>query len=141
MRRGFFLVLCLHLASGAAANPQALTAVNALRDQAGRPAIAYAPRLEAVAAGHAADMARRGVMTHRGADGSGPGHRAQARGYSFCRIAENVAHGYGSLSDVVTAWSRSPGHRRNLLDARVTEMGLARAPGDFWVMVLARPGC
>ena len=141
MTRGFAILHCLLLAGGAAADEQALDAVNALRAAAGRNALDYSERLEAIAAGHAADMARRRVMSHESADGSGPGERARARGYRFCRIAENVAQGQRSLSEVIYAWSNSRGHRRNLLDRRVTEMGLARAPGDFWVMVLARPGC
>ncbi len=134
-------LFCLVVATAAAAEPQAMAAVNAIRADAGRAALAPSDRLDAIAAAHAADIARRGVVTHQAADGSGPGARARAGGYRYCRIAENVAQGYASLGAVVDAWQGSPKHRRNMLDPRVTEMGLARAEGDYWVMILARPGC
>ncbi len=43
--------------------------------------------------------------------------------------------------NVIRAWMNSPGHRRNILNPKVTEFGVARAPGNYWVLVMARPGC
>lgn len=135
------IVLAIVLSGTAAADTQALATVNALRAQVGRAALAWSDRLEIIAADHAADMARRGRITHQSANGAGPGERARARGYRYCRIAENVAQGQQSRDAVISDWARSRGHRRNMLDPQVTEMGLARARGDFWVLVLALPGC
>ena len=59
-------------------------------------------------------------------------------GYSYCLVAENLAlnldsRGFESRKlalDVVKGWKGSPGHRRNLLQAGATEIGVAvaRAP-------------
>jgi uncharacterized protein YkwD len=134
-------LLSLVLVSSAAADTSTLEAVNALRTEAGRGPIAWSDSLETIAGAHAADMARRGEMSHRGADGSGPADRARDAGYRFCRIAENVARGHRSEAAVIAAWDGSRAHRRNMLDRNVTRMAIARAPGNYWVMLLARPGC
>jgi uncharacterized protein YkwD len=141
MFRPLLTVLALLIAPLAAADPAALPAINSLRAEAGRGPLSYSAELERIAAGHARDMARQGVMTHYGADGSGPGDRARRAGYRFCRVAENVAYGQRSLQEVLQSWADSRGHRRNMLDRRVSEVGIARAEGNFWVMFLGGPGC
>ncbi|MEO1205362.1 MAG: CAP domain-containing protein [Pseudomonadota bacterium] len=72
------------------------------------------------------------------ADGRGPEDRAQDAGYTYCQIAENLAlhlnsRGFSSngLAELaMEGWLNSPGHRRNLLQPHVTEIGMAvvRAP-------------
>jgi len=97
--------------------------------------------LEQAAAGHARDMAANDFMGHRGSDGSGVRARGRAQGYRACWFGENVARGQTSARQVVAAWIDSPAHRRNLLNRRAAEYGLARGPGNTWVLVLAEPGC
>ena len=115
--------------------------MNALRAEAGRAALRYSDQLERIARLHAEDMARSGVFSHTGSDGSTLGDRAGGAGYGFCFIAENIAKGQRTREAVMASWGQSRGHRRNMLDRRATEMGLARADGALWVMVLGRPGC
>ncbi|MEO1542548.1 MAG: CAP domain-containing protein [Pseudomonadota bacterium] len=72
------------------------------------------------------------------ADGRGPEDRAVEAGYKYCQIAENLAlhlnsRGFSSngLAELaMEGWLNSPGHRRNLLQPHVTEIGIAvvRAP-------------
>ena len=69
------------------------------------------------ARGHSKYQAKTHTMTHTGAGGSTFITRAQAAGYTSPR-SENVAYGYRSATEVVNAWMKSPGHRRNLLDCR-----------------------
>lgn len=120
----------------AAANTNALAAVNAERSAQGRAAITYDNRLEAAARAHARDMARRGFMSHTGSDGSTLANRLKRARYKYCFGAENIAVGQKTLSAAMTAWMRSSGHRQNILHHKVTSMGLARADGNRWVMVL-----
>jgi len=40
------------------------------------------------------------------------------------RVAENLARGSGSADQMVAAWMASPGHRRNILDGRLTRIGV-----------------
>ena len=53
--------------------------------------------------------------------------RAHYVGYSYGRIAENVALGYPNAEMVVEGWMNSRGHRQNILDAGVVETGIAVA--------------
>ena len=129
--------------------------VNRERAVRGLPPLVVDVRLAAAAAAHAADLARRGVSGHEGADGSGPAQRADAAGYAWRVIAENVAAGQPDATTAVAAWMRSPGHRANVLatDVRHVGAGYARDPGGrlgrHWVVVFgdapaARPpadGC
>ncbi len=118
-------------------------AVNAERAANGLPALAANPNLAAAAQAHAADIAANGLMGHAGSDGSDIGERARRAGYGGSRITENVAVGHDSPSSVVTDWMNSPGHRANILDPAVTELGVGHAtgapldnmPGRFWVLV------
>lgn len=121
-------------------NQCGLKAINDLRAANRRSALRFSPTLGRVARAHAADMRRRNVMSHTGGDGSTPAQRATRAGYSWCRIAENVAAGQPDLASVMQAWANSPGHRRNMLDLNITEVGIAQ-DGPYWAMVLGKPGC
>lgn len=115
--------------------------INDLRAQNRRAALAPSPRLIAAAQAHAADLSASGAFSHTGTDGSTLGARARRAGYGYCFVAENIARGQGAATKVMLDWMNSTGHRRNLLSGDATEFGMARAPGDVWVLVLGRPGC
>lgn len=134
------MILLLGLvALPALADPSALAAVNSLRSNAERGAITYDPALERAAASHARDMAQNRYFSHEGLNGSSVGDRLHAQGYKWCFAAENIAQGQKSLQSVMQSWAGSKGHHRNMVHAKVRAMGLARAEGDVWVMVLAAP--
>lgn len=114
------------------------TLLNQARAQAGLGAVSPDARLERAAATHAADMAARGAMSHRGSNGSTVAQRVRGAGYSFALVAENIGEGFGSEQAVFQAWQGSSGHRANQLNPRITEYGLARS-GAYWVLVLATP--
>ncbi|MEX3317009.1 CAP domain-containing protein [Sulfitobacter sp. PS-8MA] len=123
----------------ALADPMGVEAVNALRDVKGLEPLSYNSQLEQAAEAHARDMAQHGYFGHQGRDGATVGDRVTAAGYKWCFVAENVAKGQRSLEAVMTGWTNSPGHYRNMVETRAREMGLARAGDDVWVMVLAAP--
>jgi uncharacterized protein YkwD len=96
-------------------------------------------------------MARTDRYGHT-ADGSEPSERARARGYDYCHIAENIAYSYSSkpfatgelAREAVDGWMRSPGHRRNLLQPFVTDLGVAvshsaRSGRYYAVQMFGRP--
>ncbi|MCE0504170.1 CAP domain-containing protein [Roseivivax sp. GX 12232] len=118
-----------------------LAAITAFRARAGLGSLAANPRLQAMAETHARDLTRNSRFSHIGSDGSDIAERARRAGYRFCRLAENLARGQGSIEAALRGWTTSPAHLENLLLPDVTEAGLARAPGNLWVLVLARPGC
>lgn len=112
-----------------------------------RPALVWNPKLAQAAEQHSREMARLSYFDHIGRDGSRVSQRADAAGYRWRSIAENLAAGYSNLADALRGWVRSEGHCRNLLDERYSEFGLARVvsdrPGDryrvYWTLVLGRP--
>ncbi|MFZ5962915.1 CAP domain-containing protein [Thalassococcus sp. BH17M4-6] len=133
-------IVILMLASVVRADPipGATEMLNGFRAGQGRAALQMSAKLQQMAQNHADDMARQNYFSHRGKDGSGLRQRARRVGYKHCKLAENIAMGQTSVDEVMNAWAGSTGHRRNMLLRRVKEFGLARAPGDIWVMVLGR---
>jgi uncharacterized protein YkwD len=97
-----------------------------------------------VAAGYARTMGERDKINHR-LGGSLP-KRVAAAGYDWGAVAENLAAGYDSTDEAIAGWKASAGHRKNLLNPLVTEIGIAAVstpPGsdhrNYWALVLAMP--
>ena len=49
----------------------------------------------------------------------------RAYGYKYRFAAENIAAGQPTVQRAVQAWMGSPGHRRNILDCKFRETGIA----------------
>jgi uncharacterized protein YkwD len=93
----------------------------------------------------AGDLAKAGIISHRGTDGSSHGDRAHRVGYNFTIAGENVATGQKSWEQVFKAWQESPGHNENLLRPDVSEFGIAlvyeprTTYSTYWSMLIAEP--
>jgi uncharacterized protein YkwD len=124
---------------------------NAFRQSQGVAPVAPERMLTAAAQAFAAYMARTDNYGHE-ADGREPSQRAQAQGYSYCMVAENIAMQYSSLGfdteelarSMVQGWIDSPGHRHNLLAPEATDIGvgLARSASSgryYAVQMFGRP--
>ena len=95
-------------------------------------------------------MARTGKYGHR-ADGTTPAERAEAEGYNYCVVRENIAYRTNtgevtakSLIEVfVQGWIDSPPHRENMLAEYVTDTGVAVATTNnvtyYAVQMFGRP--
>jgi uncharacterized protein YkwD len=101
-------------------------------------------RLTEAAARQARAMAERDRIGHRVA-GALPGRLATA-GYFWIATTENLGAGYKNLDAALEGWRASPEHRKNLLNPRVTELGIAAfatPPGakhrTYWALILAAP--
>jgi uncharacterized protein YkwD len=107
---------------------------NRFRVSEGLPPVREAPLLDRVAQDFANFMARTDRYGHE-ADGRTPAERARAQGYDFCLVAENIAYEFSSegfsagelAQHFVHGWQNSPPHLANMLDAAVTEIGVAVA--------------
>lgn len=94
---------------------------------------------------HAKDLAKAGIISHTGTDGSTHGDRVQRQGYYFSIAGENVATGQKSWEDVFQAWKDSPGHNENLLREDVVDFGIAlvydphTTYSTYWDMLVASP--
>jgi len=113
-------------------------AFDQMLNAARRNAIGYNANLAAVGRAHAADMEQRKYFAHASPEGVRAGARAQAAGIPSCGIGENIAQGQKSSQDVFAAWMTSPGHRKNMLNPRMSHYGLGRAD-DSWVLMLYAP--
>lgn len=78
---------------------QTLALVNGARVSRGLPALEWDPTMAEAARGHAADMARRGVVSHQGADGSTPNDRLRRAGVKFRFGSENIWTYWGRVAD------------------------------------------
>ena len=91
-------------------------------------------RLYKVAQNHTVNMVRMKKMSHTGSDGSDVSTRVKRVGYQYSAIAENVAQGQKNPSQVVNAWMKSPGHRKNILSPKYTEIGVGYS-NNYWTQV------
>lgn len=118
---------------------------NAERAAVGVAPLTAIPKLALAASFHAEDQknveCRSGILTHTGSDGSKGVDRILRTGLNISRWAENIACGHISPEQVVRGWMNSPGHRANILDARLTHIGVAIASSDsgrlYWVQNFA----
>ncbi|MEM7760950.1 MAG: CAP domain-containing protein [Cyanobacteria bacterium P01_A01_bin.40] len=94
-------------------------------------------RLYKAAQNHSVNMARMRKTTHTGSDGSNMETRVKRVGYRYSTLAENVAGGQKTPSQAVRAWLNSPGHRRNMLSPKYTEIGVG-ASNNYWTQVFGR---
>ncbi len=104
---------------------------NGDRAEAGLAMLSVSPRLMAVAQQKADDMAARSYFAHVSPDGKDPWYWFEREEYAFVHAGENLAVDFSDSIDVERAWMNSPLHRKNILDPRYTEIGIATAVGTY----------
>lgn len=78
------------------------------------------------------DMLAKQYFEHVSPTGVGPADLAQAVGYAYVTVGENLALGdFSGDAGVVTAWMNSPGHRANILNTHYQEIGVAVGKGMY----------
>ena len=107
--------------------------------------LASSVRLMRAAQIHAEQMVRAGRLDHELPRAKYPRteDRLKAVKYAWRVWAENVAYGPNNPDDVMRIWMKSQGHRANIMNARVTEIGVGHARDKtgriYWVQLFARP--
>jgi stress response protein SCP2 len=133
------------MAAGQMAGPAAevVAVTNAERRRHGLAPFTVDARLGAAAQLHTADMLRRAFFDHQNPDGEQVWDRARTVGYPYRKVAENIAAGQRTAAEVVAGWMDSPGHRRNILDAELHQIGVGHATGGtygvLWTQVFGTP--
>jgi uncharacterized protein YkwD len=118
---------------------------NQARARNGLPALRTNAQLMEAARIHAEQMAahQRSEHTISGARYPTMQSRLQAVGYAYSRAAENVAWNQRAAQDVVNTWMNSSGHRANILNAELTEIGAAMVRSSkgepYWIQVFGTP--
>jgi uncharacterized protein YkwD len=119
-----------------------LDELNAIRHRHGLAPLVHSESLSTAARSHSAEMLRFGFFQHDSRDGTSFSQRIRRHyspaGYQSWATGENLL--WASLRTgpqrAITMWMASPPHRRNLLDSRWREVGIAAvqsasAPGAF----------
>ena len=131
---------------------QIVEMTNRVRAEQKLAAVKPNAELGAAARAYAAFLAKSGTFSHT-ADGHEAGDRITAAGYKWCQVGENLAlaqssNGFKSAelaTKAVEGWLNSPGHRQNLMQPHMTEIGVgvARAadkdPKYITVQLFGRP--
>jgi uncharacterized protein YkwD len=94
------------------------------RARAGVAPLTLHPGLSGVADAHCRDMATADFVGHDSPTTGTPGMRLTAAGFGSGLMLENVARGY-SADELHRGLMDSPGHRANILEGRVTHLGVA----------------
>ena len=109
---------------------------NQARAKEGLPALAKSDALCAASQARSAELVR--VFSHDRPDGRSCFTIFNEMGIGYNAAAENIAAGQRSPEDVVNAWLNSPGHRRNIMSAAYTKIGVGlvqqqgTAYGYYW---------
>ena len=93
------------------------------------------------------NMGLQDFFSHTGKDGSSAGTRIQTTGYQYSTYAENIGAGYSTPEQAIEGWMNSTGHRANILNPNLKEIGigyyfLANDTGSinynhYWTQVFA----
>jgi uncharacterized protein YkwD len=104
--------------------------VNLERAQHSLPPLKVNRRLVVDAKLQAVQIAETGVLDHVILSGQYPTPRvrAEAAGYAWNALGENLAMGFTDASSAVAAWMQSPGHRANILANGYSETGVVLVP-------------
>lgn len=110
---------------------------NQERSNTGQPALTRSPILSALARSHSQDMMARNFWGHINPDGLDPFERMNAGGYLYWCAAENIGYTSSFIPSsnpdevgryfVQEMWMKSTGHRANILNSCVTEIGVGIA--------------
>ena len=95
------------------------------------PVLAWNEKLSTVAYLHSKDMADNNYFNHNNLQGLTPGQRITAAGYNWSTYGENIANGYTSEQNVMTAWLNSEGHCKNIMGKNFKEVGFGREK-NYW---------
>lgn len=132
---------------------EALRRINAARTAGQRcgwrrmppaPALRWNGSLQAAAAGHSQDMARRNYFDHSSPEGRTVSERVRARRYPWKSVGENLAGGDRNIASAVKGWIESPSHCENMMNPRFADVAVACVAnprsqwGTYWTMVLGK---
>jgi uncharacterized protein YkwD len=100
-----------------------LAGTNAQRAKHGCGKLRLDANISRAARNHSAFMATTGTFSHTGSGNSSFVTRLKAQGYT-APLSENIAWGYRTGAEVVTAWMNSAGHRANILNCSAKSVGI-----------------
>lgn len=98
--------------------------LNAIRGNHRLTALRIDERLNKAAQLHSDDMAERDFFDHQNPEGARMTDRADAFGYRWKLLLENIAAGQDNSAAAVDGWMKSTGHRAAILNAKGRDTGM-----------------
>lgn len=130
------------LDGGKTIESQVIQLTNQQRAKYGLPALAADWELSRVARYKSADMRDKNYFSHTSPTYGSPFTMMKNFGIRYSAAAENIAAGQTSPQEVVNSWMNSPGHRQNILDSRMTHIGVGYAKGGsyryYWTQMFIK---
>lgn len=112
---------------------QVVTLVNKQRAAYGLSALTLDESLSGYARIKSQDLHDNRYFDHQSPTYGSPFDMMRSFGITYSYAGENIAMGYYSAEDVVTAWMNSSGHRANILSANYNRIGVGYvADGGYW---------
>lgn len=97
--------------------------------------LAWNDKLENAAEIHSLDMHQHDFFNHVSeSNNQNTSDRLNTAGYNFTTWSENIAQGYPDGESVHKAWAESPIHCKNIMNGRLTEVGVSKE-GKYWTQV------
>ncbi len=90
--------------------------------------------LSEIALAHSEDMLKNNFFSHTSSYGASPKDRINNFGVKWTSFAENIAFGHDTEEQVIDAWQKSEHHCKNMMNANLTDMGIAKKD-LFWTQV------
>lgn len=119
-----FVLRPMAVPPGSSPAEQLLLYINEARRQFDLAPLNLVPQLSSAAQEHTSDMARFAYTAHTGSDGSTPAERLIQFGYGAGYAGEATAWGFEYPHQAVEFWVNSPAHRRIILNANATDVGV-----------------
>ncbi|ALC92237.1 sporulation protein [Bacillus sp. FJAT-18017] len=115
---------------------QVVTLTNQERAKAGLPALKIDENLSKVAREKSRDMGAKNYFSHTSPTYGSPFDMMKQFGISYRTAGENIAMGQRTPQEVVTAWMNSEGHRKNIMSADFTHIGVGHIEnGNYWTQM------
>ncbi|MBH0228625.1 SafA/ExsA family spore coat assembly protein [Halobacillus sp. KCTC 3957] len=111
---------------------QVINLTNQERAKNGLPALKANWQLSRVARYKSVDMRDKNYFSHTSPTYGSPFQMMKNFNINYRRAAENIAAGQRTPQEVVNGWMNSPGHRKNILDPNLKQIGVGYAKGGSY---------
>jgi hypothetical protein len=105
--------------------------VNSERQGVNLNTLTFNDKLNQAAEAKANDMINKDYFAHKSPDGKMPWDWVSRKDYPYLYMGENLAMNFTSAESAHNALMLSPTHKKNILNSKYTEIGVAIATGDF----------
>ncbi len=93
--------------------------------------LTFNDKLNQAAQAKADDMINKDYFAHKSPDGKMPWDWVSRKDYPYLYMGENLAMNFTSAQSAHNALMLSPTHKKNILNSKYSEVGVAIATGDF----------